>query len=59
MPSLRDLLADSVRGMPAYRSQPLVVAELDAIHAYLLARARGDIGPGRPSRSARGNAPAR
>ena len=42
------------RGMPGYRSQPLVVAELDAIYAYLQARARGDIGPGRPSGTAQG-----
>jgi hypothetical protein len=40
--------------MPGYRSQPLVVAEIDAIYAYLLARARGDIGPGRPSGAADG-----
>ena len=39
---------DIGRGMPGYRSQPLVVAEIDAIHAYLLARSRGEIGPGRP-----------
>ena len=26
---------DAMRGMPGYRSQPLVVAELDAIYAYL------------------------
>lgn len=26
---------DITRGMPGYRSQPLVVAELDAIYAYL------------------------
>ena len=45
---------DVGRGMPGYRSQPLVAAELDAMHAYLLARARGDIGPGRPSAAARG-----
>ncbi|HSW22110.1 MAG TPA: cytochrome c [Burkholderiaceae bacterium] len=45
---------DIGRGMPGYRSQPLVVAELDAIYAYLLARARGDIGPGRPSGAAHG-----
>jgi mono/diheme cytochrome c family protein len=32
------------RGMPGYRSQPQVVVALDAIYAYLLARARGDIG---------------
>ena len=30
---------DPVRGMPGYRSQPLVVADIDAIHAYLLALA--------------------
>jgi cytochrome c55X len=45
---------DIGRGMPGYRSQPLVVADLDAIYAYLLARARGDIGPGRPSGAAQG-----
>jgi mono/diheme cytochrome c family protein len=39
---------DIARGMPGYRSQPLVVAELDGIYAYLLARTRGDVGPGRP-----------
>ena len=33
------------RGMPGYRSQPLVVASLDAIYAYLLSRARDDISP--------------
>jgi mono/diheme cytochrome c family protein len=38
---------DTARGMPGYRSQPLVAAELDAIYAYLLARARGDVGPDR------------
>jgi len=48
------LEGDTVRGMPGYRSQPLVVAELDAIYAYLLARARGDIGPGRPGDRAPG-----
>jgi cytochrome c55X len=46
-------------GMPGYRSQPLVVAELDAIYAYLLARARGDIAPGPPRRAAAGANPAR
>jgi len=46
-------------GMPGYRSQPLVVAELDAIYAYLLARARGDIAPGRPRHAAAGANPAR
>lgn len=40
------------RGMPGYRSQPMVVAELDAIYAYLLARTRGEIGPGDPSAAA-------
>ena len=45
---------DTGRGMPGYRSQPMVVAELDAIYAYLLARARGDIGPDRPSGAAQG-----
>ena len=30
-----------VRGMPGYRSQPLVVAGIDSIHAYLLALATG------------------
>jgi mono/diheme cytochrome c family protein len=45
---------DIGRGMPGYRSQPLVVAELNAIYAYLLARARGEIRAGRPSGAARG-----
>jgi cytochrome c55X len=45
---------DIGRGMPGYRSQPLVVAELDAIYAYLLARARGEISPGRPCGAAHG-----
>ena len=31
---------DPVRGMPGYRSQPLVVAGIDAIHAYLPVRRR-------------------
>lgn len=47
------------RGMPGYRSQPVVVAELDAIYAYLLARARGEIGPGRPRGAAQGAREAR
>jgi mono/diheme cytochrome c family protein len=42
------LVGDIVRGMPGYRSQALVVAELDAIYAYLRARADGRIGPGAP-----------
>jgi cytochrome c55X len=40
---------DLARGMPGYRSQPLVVAELDAIYAYLSARAGGAIGAGSPA----------
>jgi mono/diheme cytochrome c family protein len=39
---------DIGRGMPGYRSQPLVAAEIDAMYVYLLARAQGEIGPGRP-----------
>jgi cytochrome c55X len=45
------LEGDAMRGMPGYRSQPLVVAELDAIYAHLLScAARGDrrCGSGRP-----------
>lgn len=41
------------RGMPGYRSQPLVVAELDAIYAYLVARTQGEIGSGDPNATAR------
>jgi cytochrome c55X len=43
------LEGDLARGMPGYRSQPLVVAELDAIYAYLRARAAGAIGAGPPA----------
>jgi len=43
---------DITRGMPGYRSQPAVTANLDAIYAYLLARAKGEIGPGNPSEKA-------
>jgi mono/diheme cytochrome c family protein len=39
---------DIGRGMPGYRSQGAVTANLDAIYAYLLARARGEVGPGNP-----------
>jgi len=39
---------DIGRGMPGYRSQPAVAGSLDAIYAYLLARANGEIGPGNP-----------
>jgi len=35
------------RGMPGYKSHPRVVADLDAIYAYLKARADGAISPGR------------
>jgi cytochrome c55X len=35
------LEGDVPRGMPGYRSQPLVVAELDSIYAYLRARGEG------------------
>jgi cytochrome c55X len=45
------LEGDLARGMPSYRSQPLVVAELDAIYAYLRARAAGAIGTGSPARA--------
>lgn len=33
------LEGDIVRGMPGYKSQPRVVADLDAMYVYLLARA--------------------
>ena len=46
------LEGDVVRGMPGYRSQPRVVAELDAIYAYLLARASEQTGAG-PSAAGR------
>ena len=39
---------DSVRGMPAYRSHAVVVDNLDAIYAYLSARASGELGRGNP-----------
>ena len=42
------LNGDIVRGMPGYREQPAVAGNLDAIYAYLLARARGEIAPGMP-----------
>ena len=47
---------DSARGMPPYRSQPMVTAQIDAMYAYLLARALGEIGPGDPG-VARGTKP--
>ena len=37
------------RGMPGYRSQALVVIEIDAIYAYLRARADGLTATGRPA----------
>lgn len=33
-------------GMPAYRSQPAVADNIDAIYAYLRARAQGEAGAG-------------
>lgn len=42
------LTGDVMRGMPGYRSQTAVVADLDAIYAYLRARADGRVGPGVP-----------
>jgi len=50
---------DIARGMPPYRSQPLVTAQIDAMYAYLLARASGAIGPGDPSSTAQGTDPQR
>lgn len=43
------LQGDATRGMPGYRSQPLIVAELDAIYAYLRARSEGPIVNGLPA----------
>ncbi|MGE5115878.1 MAG: c-type cytochrome [Betaproteobacteria bacterium] len=42
------LEGDITRGMPGYRSQPLVVAELDAMYAYLCAKAE-PAGPAMPA----------
>lgn len=42
------LEGDVARGMPGYRSQALVVAQIDAIYFYLRARAEGVVGAGRP-----------
>ena len=47
------------RGMPAYRGVPVVVDDLDAIYAYLVARAKGEIGPGDPNVDARRDGAAR
>ena len=43
------LEGDPVRGMPGYRAQPVAVTELNAIYAYLLARADGSIAAGPPT----------
>jgi mono/diheme cytochrome c family protein len=40
---------DIARGMPGYRSQALVMRELDSIYAYLRARADGTVAAGRLS----------
>jgi len=40
------------RGMPGYRSQPVVVSQIDAIREYLLARAEKSLPPGRPQLAA-------
>ena len=37
---------DPIRGMPGYRSNALVVDNLDDIYRYFLARATGYVGPG-------------
>lgn len=42
------LEGDIERGMPGYRTEAVVVRELDAIYAYLRARALREIGPGDP-----------
>jgi cytochrome c55X len=52
------LEGDAVRGMPGYRSQARVVADLDAIYAYLRAHAEGRIGAGTPQRLRRGSSAA-
>jgi mono/diheme cytochrome c family protein len=48
---------DVARGMPPYRSQPMVTAQIDAMYAYLLARALGELGPGDPGAVGRGTKP--
>lgn len=40
-------------GMPGYRGQPAVADNLDAIYAWLLARSRGEVGPGDPAAAKR------
>jgi cytochrome c55X len=53
------LEGDIGRGMPGYRSQSAVTDNLDAIYAYLMARAKGEIGPGDPEAKAQTPQPAR
>ena len=48
------LEGDATRDMPGYRSQPLIVTELDSIYAYLRARSEGRVVDGLPARSATG-----
>jgi cytochrome c55X len=48
------LEGDGPRGMPGYRSQPLIVAELDAIYAYLRARSEARFVDGLPAIDAKG-----
>jgi mono/diheme cytochrome c family protein len=40
---------DVARGMPGYKSQALVMSELESIYAYLRARADGVVAAGRPA----------
>jgi mono/diheme cytochrome c family protein len=44
------LVGDIGRGMPGYQSQPKLVAEIDSIYAYLLARAEGRMAAGIPTK---------
>jgi mono/diheme cytochrome c family protein len=53
------LEGDIGRGMPGYRTQPAVADNLDAIYAYLMARAKGEIGPGDPEAKQQAPQPAR
>jgi cytochrome c55X len=48
------LEGDPMRGMPGYRSHPLILAELDAIYAYLRARSEGRVVEGLPVLGAMG-----
>jgi mono/diheme cytochrome c family protein len=40
---------DAPRGMPGYRHNSRVLGSIDDIYRYFLARARGNIGKGRPA----------